>query len=518
MSLTKVSYSLISGAPVNVQDYGAVGNGVTDDTTAIQTAINALQNGQSLYFPNGTYVTNTGFTITNKSNIRITGKSTIALTSASSSAYIFQLVGTIDNLEIDGLTFVGDALTVGNQTGIGCASGQTISNTRFHDLNISNLNVGISHNANLSGSWDKGLCYNNSLKNITGTASGSGYGIHIAKATNIRVYDNVIDNASRHSIYQASGVNVNNIIHNNLIVNHRSTVADNSYRFAIVCSRSSDVTISNNKFLNCYDGQVEVSHDTADAQDCDNVLVIGNTFTNRKNIVPSIIIGEQLIPTTKETAKITIQNNVFDCSYTDVLTSNDILLLNGNNVYIEDNKFRRWNVAGTNPTYNFVTIGYDTYLSSDSQIYNIFTRNNICTADVLSTNSYFAYVSQRLCSGSSLYLVKNNTLSKITGETFFPITPTNVNSKLKFTFTKTVDLPSITANTTQYFAYSYAGIKPTSCVTGAFQYSVSVNPPPAYTFGAKDDAVNTYFISATNATTGASDQPSQTFTIFVEDF
>jgi hypothetical protein len=44
----------------NVKDFGAVGNGVTDDTAAIQTALNALKNVHTntwsvLYFPAGTY-------------------------------------------------------------------------------------------------------------------------------------------------------------------------------------------------------------------------------------------------------------------------------------------------------------------------------------------------------------------------------------------------------------------------------------------------------------------------------
>lgn len=38
MSLTKATYSMISGAPVNVLDFGAVGDGVTDNTAAFQAA------------------------------------------------------------------------------------------------------------------------------------------------------------------------------------------------------------------------------------------------------------------------------------------------------------------------------------------------------------------------------------------------------------------------------------------------------------------------------------------------
>ena len=48
MSLTKVSYSMITGTPVNVMDYGAVGDGVTNDAAAINAAIAA---GSIIYFP-----------------------------------------------------------------------------------------------------------------------------------------------------------------------------------------------------------------------------------------------------------------------------------------------------------------------------------------------------------------------------------------------------------------------------------------------------------------------------------
>lgn len=54
MSLTKASYSLINGAPANVLDYGAKGDGITDDSAAFTGAWTA-SNPQSAFVPKGTY-------------------------------------------------------------------------------------------------------------------------------------------------------------------------------------------------------------------------------------------------------------------------------------------------------------------------------------------------------------------------------------------------------------------------------------------------------------------------------
>lgn len=56
MALTKVSYSMISGAPASVVDFGAVGDGVANDTAAIQAAVDSLvTTGGAVYFPTGKY-------------------------------------------------------------------------------------------------------------------------------------------------------------------------------------------------------------------------------------------------------------------------------------------------------------------------------------------------------------------------------------------------------------------------------------------------------------------------------
>lgn len=49
MALTKITFSMIDGSVFNVKDYGAVGNGIADDTTAIKDALLAAVGGILLF-------------------------------------------------------------------------------------------------------------------------------------------------------------------------------------------------------------------------------------------------------------------------------------------------------------------------------------------------------------------------------------------------------------------------------------------------------------------------------------
>ena len=74
MALTKATNRMTNGAMVNVFDFGAVGDGSTDDTTAIQAAIDSLSStGGVVYMPAGTYKVTTGITLADN-NVKVKGE------------------------------------------------------------------------------------------------------------------------------------------------------------------------------------------------------------------------------------------------------------------------------------------------------------------------------------------------------------------------------------------------------------------------------------------------------------
>lgn len=121
MSLTKATYSMIKGAPVSVLDFGAVGDGVTNDTAAIQAAVNAAEAiSGCVYFPAGTYLVSTFATALDSGtncavlingDLTIDGCGTISSAIGAVSNSIFGIDGTSGSVSVTlkNVNFAGTA-------------------------------------------------------------------------------------------------------------------------------------------------------------------------------------------------------------------------------------------------------------------------------------------------------------------------------------------------------------------------------------------------------------------------
>ena len=151
---------------VSIKDFGAVGDGITNDTTAIQNAINsALQTGKSVYVPTGTYL----YTSTNYSvDVVASGKSFVLFGDGPQSSIIkYNANGIAFNLRTD----AGLGLFVCDNMGFELISPATNSNaTCFYISNSIGFGAGFSiSNSQFTGFTNCAIqairAYNSSLRN-----------------------------------------------------------------------------------------------------------------------------------------------------------------------------------------------------------------------------------------------------------------------------------------------------------------------------------------------------------------
>lgn len=133
----------VGGFAFNVKDpvYGAVGNGVADDTSAIRAAVTACNaaGGGIVFFPPGTY-SHTGLSLTSKVSLMGAGPaaSILSLKHASNSAVSWSAVTASDRPAIEGLRF-----TLGQNN-----SGHTL------DIATAGLNLKVDNCVFDAGSFD----------------------------------------------------------------------------------------------------------------------------------------------------------------------------------------------------------------------------------------------------------------------------------------------------------------------------------------------------------------------------
>lgn len=166
-----------NGRFFNVKDFGAVGDGVADDTAAIQAAIDYAKAGvNTVYFPAGTYKTSTSLNVNRSLNLVGAGAActTIRPTSALASACI--VYGVIGDVPRPGTTSVE-------------ITGLTLDGTNTNNANATGLRIWCSHLE----------IHNNAIVNF------SGYGIYaVGSWSNVIRQNFISDNTKTNIILEAT--------------------------------------------------------------------------------------------------------------------------------------------------------------------------------------------------------------------------------------------------------------------------------------------------------------------------
>ena len=101
-----------AASTINVKEFGAVGDGRTDDTAAIQKALDkASRNNAIVYFPGGIYSVDPKRTLSVKSNTKIQGDGPSTTIQANGNIFGWELVRVSgQNVEISNISFDGNKL------------------------------------------------------------------------------------------------------------------------------------------------------------------------------------------------------------------------------------------------------------------------------------------------------------------------------------------------------------------------------------------------------------------------
>lgn len=148
--------TVVSGMGINVKSIGAKGDGTTDDTVAIQLAINTIVSAQKpdvIYFPPGVYKISGTLTI-DVSYVSITAYGATIDASAITSGSAIHMTGSVNQPYLQSTTvFEGFKLTGNGKTGtvigIQChtagGGGEGTSHFTMRGLNISHFGIGMDY-------------------------------------------------------------------------------------------------------------------------------------------------------------------------------------------------------------------------------------------------------------------------------------------------------------------------------------------------------------------------------------
>jgi len=293
-------YVLQGNQGQSVKSYGAIGDGIADDTAAIQQVLDL---GGIVFFPPGEYKISDTLAVSIQDTVlQGTGAK---IKAADATFHLFELEADFIRfyeLTLEGMAVDGSTLQAGIFTSVGCDN-VVIRNCRFDTLNI-----GIKND-----SGNRWFIYTNDFFNIMDESDGHGYGILFGDASRSIVAMNTFEDVSRHAVYLSAGSQYNVVFGNTVSGCIHSQIALNSTGLQDPCRGNlitgntlsdaiTDVgdetasisvdgiaqanTISNNNIVNNINVGISVNWHGDGVNNHDNV-VIGNNIndTGRSGIV-----------------------------------------------------------------------------------------------------------------------------------------------------------------------------------------------------------------------------------------
>ena len=277
---------------MNVKQFGAKGDGTTDDTAKIQKALNTVK---SVFVPDGTYMVNAITSISPVSNQKITLSSNAIIKAIANdqTTYAVVMLDDVDNVVITGGTIMGDKSTHTGATGehghcihieggsdnilidsviLKDAWGDGVYVSDSSNVKIENCYIDGNRRQGISITYCDGFqISNNTIKNTSGTAPQSGIDLEPNSESLVKngvICNNTIINNAGDGIdvvdnYYASSKHIENI-----------TISDNIISEAvriIFLSGVEGIIISNNHLFN------STSHIIALTR-CNHCVIDSNTF------------------------------------------------------------------------------------------------------------------------------------------------------------------------------------------------------------------------------------------------
>lgn len=289
----------IGSTSLNVKNFGAMGNGVADDTAAFQAAINALPStGGTIVVPAGTYMINAlkGINLRSHTRLSLDAAAYLDAIPNSSDRYWVVKAWNVNNVEIAGGNVVGERTqhqgTVG-QWGYGInISGATT--VYVHDISISNSwGDGILVGATGSGSTAV-LSTGVTLNNVK-SSNNRRQGLTIAPVTQVYVVNSSFTGSN--GISPQAGIDIepqtqgtvqqvrleattisNNVgngleVHNNVSdLTLNNVTAENNQGYGVYTGGPVNVTITNSNLSQNYLFGVDIASTT------NTVQLVGNTI------------------------------------------------------------------------------------------------------------------------------------------------------------------------------------------------------------------------------------------------